>query len=128
MALFLRILVEIFTSQEGRLVNKLVSGFRLLKLLPQARAEARHYVGIKLTYLLFYAMLLIMMATGLYMNYGESLKLGETVDHYASEVHENLMYGILVFALGHIIGVIVSENTKAPGIVSDMINGGPPKA
>jgi Ni/Fe-hydrogenase 1 B-type cytochrome subunit len=121
----LRIIVEIFTSTQARLHHKILSGVRYMKLLPQARAEGRHYIAVKITYVAFYIILATMVLTGLAMNYGETLKLGETLDHYIGEIHEYVMYGVLVFVIGHIIGVIVSENTKAPGIVSDMINGGP---
>jgi cytochrome b561 len=120
----LRVIVEIFTNSERKLLRKILRGFAFLSAPKIDKKEAWHYFAVKAGYAIFYLCLGVMVITGLSLTYEENLKLGETLADNIKEIHEFLMYFFIVFICGHLLGVTYMELSKAPGLVSDMFNGG----
>ena len=113
------------------LVEKKGFSFRIvkdlfqLKSLPAAeKREAYHFSFVKIGYLIFYFATILMVATGLMLNFKTDLNLSKDLAGVTKEIHEFMMWFFVVFVGGHIVGVIVAENRGDQGIVSDMINGG----
>lgn len=92
------------------------------KAAPATRAW--HYNLVKTSYAAFYLAALFMVITGLTLNFEESLHLGEGLKDLVKEAHELMQWFFIVFVAGHIAGVVIAENQKDRGLVSDMINGG----
>lgn len=122
----LRVVAEIFMRSEGRLVSKLSNGIAAWRARrDRPDAEAGHYSVVKLGYVVFYVCLVMMVGSGLTLTYGEGLGFPESRLELVAEVHETMMYFFLAFIVVHLVGVVRMELTKAPGLVSDMIHGGP---
>lgn len=82
-----------------------------------------HGTAVKAGYVVFYALQLFMIVTGLIMAFGESLKLSAPLEDAIHEGHEAVMWFFVAFVVFHVVGVFVAENKDDPGIVSAMING-----
>ncbi len=119
----LRILAELTSPAEERLLHKLKAGVAAWRA--GGDKEAKHFTVVKASYIVFYACLAFMAASGLTMEYGEGLGASEGLLDAVAEVHETMLYFFLAFITLHGIGVVRSELTGAPGLVSDMVNGGP---
>ena len=105
-----------------------VAAFKSLKGLKEVSAEqkpeALHYTVVKTGYAVFYLATLTMVATGLMLNFKTELGLSKELGGLIKETHEILMWFFVVFVVGHLAGLIFAENSKEPGLISDMINGG----
>ena len=119
----LRILAELTSPAEERLLTKLKAGVSAWRA--GGDPEAKHFTVVKASYVVFYACLAFMAASGLTLEYGEGLGASEGLLDTVAEVHETMLYFFLAFITLHLIGVVRSELTGAPGLVSDMVNGGP---
>jgi para-nitrobenzyl esterase len=118
-----RILIELTHSGDEKFRSRFKKALGLFKQNDGNRKEYRHYIGTKLTYIVFYLLLLCMAATGLCLAFGRELGIPRDLRETIKEIHafgQYIMYG---FVFIHLLGVIVSENQKARGIVSGMING-----
>lgn len=123
--LVLRLGLEIFASSEKRVFRKILRGFEFLKAPKISKKEGLHFTFVKLGYAVFYLCLVVMVATGLSMMYKENLGLAKETVGILKEVHELLMYFFVVFIGGHLLGITYMELTTDPGLVSDMVHGGP---
>lgn len=123
--LLLRIIAEFVSRPDLRLWNRLCKSISFLKSPQMDRKETWHYILVKAGYVVFYLALVVMVATGLALTYEETLNLGKSLEGGIKETHELLMWFFVVFIGGHFLGVTVMELTKAPGLVSDMVHGGP---
>ena len=83
-----------------------------------------HDFAVKVIYLGFYILLIIMVLTGLSLAFDEKLGIPPNIRHSIKDVHGFCMYLVLAFILVHITGVVLAERDRSQGIVSDMINGG----
>jgi len=72
-------------------------------------------------YVIFYALMFTMAATGLVLHFHEFLNIGEDLGHSIKELHEFLYNGILIFVIIHIAGVIIAENKDEKGIISNIV-------
>jgi Ni/Fe-hydrogenase 1 B-type cytochrome subunit len=95
-------------------------GFR--SVIPIERAQARHYIGVKTTYLLFYTVFALMALTGLVLAF-DNIPLLKDLHQPAKELHALLQYVIYAFILVHLIGVIRADLGHHKGLVSGMIHG-----
>ena len=124
--LIARILVAVFIEKEIPGIN----AFKLLKetfskpLPNQKGPEALHFIFVKLGYATFYLATAFMVISGLIMVFQIELGIAKSLIGVVKEIHEVMMWFFVVFSAGHVIGVIIAENGKDSGIVSDMINGG----
>jgi Ni/Fe-hydrogenase 1 B-type cytochrome subunit len=117
-----RIMYELTVKGSASFVVKLKATFRLY-LATKLKSD-RHELGIKALYLSFYALLLVMVATGLSIAFDNELGISKSFSHSLKEIHGFCMYLILGFIVLHIMGVFFAERKDKKGIVSDMINGG----
>ena len=119
-----RLLIEILQLKEERFftrIGKAISQLRRKEMVPQAK----HYLIVKLVYLLFYGLLGTIVLTGLWMNNNSQLKETAVESfHAVKEIHENAFVCMLLFILLHFAGLIRADRRKYKGVVSDMINGG----
>lgn len=119
-----RIIAEFAVDSDEKLFTRLRKSLMLYKIGGPTKDHARHYLGVRLMYLGFYILFIIIITTGLSMAFGKDLGIPRPVTHAFHQVHEVCMYILLAFIAAHIAGVVTSEFGKNKGIVSDMINGG----
>ncbi|MDP2311786.1 MAG: cytochrome b/b6 domain-containing protein [Pseudomonadota bacterium] len=122
--LVVRALIAIFLPNErpGAAVARAVRA--VAAATPGRKLDAAHFAAVKATYVLFYLSVLFMACTGLLMYFEASLGLAPTLVESMKELHELGLWLILVFAAGHVLGVVTAEHRGAAGLVSDMIQGG----
>lgn len=119
-----RIIIEIRQSNEEKMRTRISKALLSYLQSPKNKKDERHYLIVKYSYLLFYALLLIMVTTGMLIAFGGDLGISGPTRHSIKEVHGFVQYFIYAFVFFHLAGVILSELGKAKGIVSGMINGG----
>lgn len=117
----LRLLIAFFSKKES-LFSVVLNSFKTKAIL---KPECRHYYLVKLTYVLFYIMTLMMLLTGIVLIFKENMGLDKSLSSIVKEVHEVAMWFFVAFILTHVAGVIYTEVKEEPGLVSDMISGGP---
>jgi Ni/Fe-hydrogenase 1 B-type cytochrome subunit len=123
--LLLRIITEFFGLAERKFINQLKKAWQQFKTTKQNRQDAQHELVVKGIYIVFYILLVIMVATGLSLAFQDSLPFSKALQHSIKEVHGFCMYLILGFTIVHLAGVVLAERkAESKGIVSDMINGG----
>lgn len=120
--LALRLIVELVQPARQRFLTKFRSYLRPAVVADPT--DARHGLLVKLSYLAFYLMLLVMVSTGLLLIYADDVDAIHRLEHSIKEVHEFTMYLVIAFTVVHVIGVTRAEVTRHRGIVSDMVNGG----
>jgi len=86
------------------------------------KAERDMYVLVKRGYLVFYFLFILMGLTGLIMAFDE-LPILKPLKKTANSFHVFLQYGIYIYIIVHIFGVVYADLHKDKGIVSGMING-----
>jgi len=118
-----RLAIELAQPGEEKLRSRLKAAVALYKQNDASKKVYRHFIGVKLTYTLFYVLILCMALTGLGMAFGRDLGLPRNVYGAIKEIHNIGQYCMYAFVLVHIGGVIVADNSEAKGIVSGMING-----
>jgi cytochrome b561 len=82
-----------------------------------------HKKAVKMSYFVFYAVLLFMTLSGLTIHFYEVLGMSKDFAHDIKEVHEAVYNFFLVFVPLHIAGVLVAEHRDEAGLISTMING-----
>lgn len=113
-----RIVAEIIISKEKKLSTriKIASGY------PDSNSEKKHYLMVQYSYLIFYAMFLMMATTGLVLAF-EDIELLKPIHKLAKSIHSLVQWGMYGFMVFHIVGVIIADCGEYGGIVSRMING-----
>jgi Ni/Fe-hydrogenase 1 B-type cytochrome subunit len=121
-----RVVIEFIQSEEEKNTARLKKAlYALLQSKNEAeKKDLRHYLIVKYSYLLFYGLLMIMVATGLTIAFGSEFGLSRQTSHTFKEIHAFVQYFIYAFVFFHLAGVILIDLGKAKGIVSGMINGG----
>jgi acetyl esterase/lipase/cytochrome b561 len=118
-----RIVIELTQPGDEKIRSRFKKAMGLYKLNDSNKTEYRHYLGTKLSYIVFYILLFCMAITGLCLAFGRDLGIPRELHDTIKEIHgfgQYIMYG---FVFIHICGIVISENQKAKGIVSGMING-----
>ncbi|MFA5326572.1 MAG: cytochrome b/b6 domain-containing protein [Prolixibacteraceae bacterium] len=118
-----RVIIEFTQSEEEKISTRLKKAVHLSKQSDVNRAEYKHYIRVRQTYMLFFVLLFLMVITGLSMAFGRDLGLSRGVLGILKEVHEIIQYCMYAFVAIHLVGVILAENRNAKGIVSGMVNG-----
>lgn len=118
----LRIVVELVSHKETRLLSKLKMALFLKKNSPSDKA-LNHLFWVKMTYSVFYVLLFVVVVTGLSLALDNFIKPLEVVKKPFKKIHEVSMYLVIAFYAIHLVGVVLAEIGKTPGIVSKMING-----
>ena len=118
-----RIIIEFLLPKAERIKTRIRSALNLFKSGSSDKAEYRHYLIVKYTYLLFYILLFYMAITGLSLALENQLGLPRNINHTIKEFHGAGQWVMYTFVIFHIGGVTLAELDKAKGIVSGMING-----
>jgi cytochrome b len=116
-------LIEITLKGEEKLRSRILNAIGLYRKNNENRQEYKHYLGVKLAYLLFFVLLFCMALTGLSLAFEQELGFSRAFRGTIEELHSFGQYFMYAFVLIHIIGVVIAENNKTKGIVSGMING-----
>lgn len=123
-ALFvIRILIALFVEKKCIFI----SVFKSIRNKTIIQNETRHYYLVKAFYAIFHFMTLVMFVTGIILVLKNDLGFDRGIIGALKEVHEISMWFFIVFIIVHLLGVVISENGKDAGIVSDMITGGKKK-
>ena len=119
-----RLIVEIFTKKEEKFITRLKRGIQLLRLGGPDAKDTKHYLMVKFIYTGFYALITVVIITGLILTYADDVAFFKSIEHTTKDVHNFLMYITITFVVVHIVGVLRAELGKHKGVVSDMFNGG----
>lgn len=122
--LLFRILLELFRKRHQRFISKLRAAWHGYRSRQADVRVAKHELVVKLIYLAFYILLVVIALTGLSLVFKNQLGLPKNVSHSIKAVHGFCMYLVLAFITVHLAGVFLAERGSESGIVSDMINGG----
>jgi Ni/Fe-hydrogenase 1 B-type cytochrome subunit len=118
-----RVLIEVVQHSEEKLCSRIKYAFGMYKKNDDNKKGYRHYLGVKLGYLLFYALLLCMALTGLGLAFGRDFGFSRELHDTIKEIHSFGQYCMYAFVFIHLCAVIVADTGKSKGIVSGMING-----
>ncbi len=120
-----RIVIEFTQSKEERNQTRIKKAlFAFLQSKDElTRKELKHYLIVKYSYMLFYGLLLAMVASGLLIAFGADFGISGPTRHNIKEVHAFVQYLIYAFIAFHLIGVIMADMGKYRGMVSGMIHG-----
>jgi Ni/Fe-hydrogenase 1 B-type cytochrome subunit len=121
--LVLRIISEFLLPKDERIRTRMRSALNLFKSGTGDKAEYRHYLIVRYSYLLFYILILYVAVTGLALAFEHQLGLPGNINHTIKEFHGAGQWLMYAFVLFHIGGVILADLGKARGLVSGMING-----
>lgn len=122
--LLFRFLLEFFQLVDQKFIRKIKSAYVQFNDIKLSRQETRHELAVKSLYAIFYALLVIMVITGLFLAFEDAMAPFKAIRHSVKSLHGFCMYLILGFIVVHIAGVFLAERKNDKGIVSDMINGG----
>ena len=101
----------------------LVAARRYKLAAPAEHADARHALGAKLTYAVFYLAITTMVMTGLALVFADDVPFLHGIEHPVKEVHNVTMYVIIGYIVLHVGGVVWAEVTDDHGLVSRMVSG-----
>ena len=118
-----RVMIELIEPNEEKTGSRIRKTIGLYNQNDDNKLEYKHFLGVKLGYLLFYTLLVNMALTGLGLAFGRDLGFSKELDNTIKEIHSLGQYFMYAFVLIHLGGVIIAENKKSSGIVSGMING-----
>jgi len=123
--LIFRLILEFFQLADQKFIRKLKAAGAQFRERKKNRQEALHELTVKIIYLFFYCLLVIMVVTGLVLAFDDDVPFFRAIHRPDKQVHGFCMYLILAFIIVHIAGVFLAERKdESKGIVSDMINGG----
>lgn len=122
-----RFLIAVFVERKCPGMHSLKSAIGLKNLPANEKAKGFHYVLVKTSYTFFYFISVMMVITGLILNFKDKSGISKETVGSIKEIHELSIWFFVVFAGCHILGIIIAENKGDSGLVSDMINGGDPK-
>ena len=118
-----RIVIEFTQPKEERIQNRLKKAKELRAKNDENKADYTHYLRVKMSYSIFFLLLLCMVLTGLGMAFGRDLGFTRQVFGGLKNIHAFIQYLMYAFIVIHLAGVIIAENGKIKGLVSGMING-----
>ena len=123
--LLFRLILEFFQLADQKFIRKLKAASQKFRQVKQNRQDALHELTVKIIYIIFYCLLVIMVVTGLALAFDDDVSFFSNIHHQVRSFHGFCMYLILGFIVLHLTGVFLAERkNEGKGIVSDMINGG----
>lgn len=122
--LLARILIAIFVEKKCPGVSAFKSAIGIKSVPVAEKYGALHFTAVKIGYAVFYSVTILMVVTGLLLNFKTGIGLSKDLVGITKELHELLMWFFVFFIGGHIIGIVIAENRADQGLVSDMIHGG----
>ncbi|HVN57441.1 MAG TPA: cytochrome b/b6 domain-containing protein [Bacteroidales bacterium] len=121
--LIIRMVSEILMPMEERIRTRISLALKLFRESPEKKAEARHYLVVKVTYSIFYLVIILLAVTGVMMAFGRELSVPSALHHSIKEFHGLLQWLVYAFVIFHAGGVILADLGKTRGLVSGMIHG-----
>jgi Ni/Fe-hydrogenase 1 B-type cytochrome subunit len=120
-----RWVIDLSEPREERLKHRLRKANSFRSTIPIEQIENRHYITVKTTYLLFYAVFSTMALSGLVLAFDDvpQLSMLHSFHGAAKSIHSILQYPIYAFIFFHLVGVIRADAGKHKGLVSGMIHG-----
>jgi Ni/Fe-hydrogenase 1 B-type cytochrome subunit len=122
--LLFRIVLEFSQLADQKFLRTLKVANQKFRQRKQNRQDALHELTVKIIYVVFYCLLLIMIVTGLGLAFDDDFSFLRSIHRPVKNIHGFCMYLILGFIILHITGVFLAERKDGAGMVSDMINGG----
>ncbi|RAK63864.1 cytochrome b/b6 domain-containing protein [Hymenobacter edaphi] len=119
-----RLVAELAAPVRQRFAHRLRRSKEHQQAAPAESFRLRHSVLVKYSYLVFYLLLTVMVATGLLLVYADDVAALHRIEHTVKEIHNVNMYLLLAFIVLHLGGVVWAELNKDRNITSDMIHGG----
>lgn len=116
--MLLRIIIEVVASKQDTVMGRI----KAAASIPVKDAEQKHYINVNKSYLLFYILFITMSLTGLVLAF-EDVKFLDPIHKISKQIHSYVQYGMYAYMVLHIVGVVLADTDKYPGIVSRMING-----
>ena len=116
--MLLRIIIEVVASKQDTVMGRI----KAAASIPVKDAEQKHYINVNKSYLLFYLLFITMSLTGLVLTF-EDVKFLDPIHKISKQIHSYVQYGMYAYMVLHIVGVVLADTDKYPGIVSRMING-----
>jgi hypothetical protein len=116
--MLLRIIIEVAASKKDTVMGRI----KAAASIPVKDAEQKHYINVNKSYLLFYILFITMSFTGLVLAF-EDVKFLDPIHKISKQIHSYVQYGMYAYMVLHIVGVVLADTDKYPGIVSRMING-----
>jgi Ni/Fe-hydrogenase 1 B-type cytochrome subunit len=116
--MLLRIIIEVAASKQDTVMGRI----KAAASIPIKDAEQKHYINVNKSYLLFYMLFITMSLTGLVLAF-EDIKYLDPIHKISKQIHSYVQYGMYAYMVLHIVGVVLADTDKYPGIVSRMING-----
>ncbi len=113
-----RIIAEVSISKEKKLNSRIRNAVNIKTDNP----EKKHYLFVQYSYLIFYALFVVMALTGLVLAF-EDVEFLRPLRDAAEETHGVVQYGLYTYILLHMAGAIRADMTLYGGIISRMING-----
>lgn len=122
---FFRLLLEFFQPADQTLIRRLKNAIIQFKTIKRNQQMALHELTVKVIYIVFYCLMVVMVVTGLSLAFDDDIPVLRSIHHQIKSIHGFCMYLILAFIVVHIVGVLLAERkNEGKGMVSDMINGG----
>jgi Ni/Fe-hydrogenase 1 B-type cytochrome subunit len=121
--LFSRIVIEITESGNEKVLSRFKKAINLFRQNDKNKADYRHYIAVKIIYLLFYISITVMALTGLGLALGGKLQFLRPFRRTLGSVHSFVQYIIYAFVFLHLCSVVIADIRNARGIVSGMIHG-----
>lgn len=121
--LLLRIIIEFFQANEEKFATRIRKSVQWLRQKQEIK-KARHYLVVKVVYLIAYILIGILAGTGIWMGLNRNSPVHNTEQfHEVKEIHEFTVNLFMIFLFVHIVGVIRAERGSYPNVVSEMIHG-----
>jgi Ni/Fe-hydrogenase 1 B-type cytochrome subunit len=117
-----RVIIEIAQPSEEKLKLKIKKALGFKPVIQEEKREQKHYVQVKIVYVIFYVLILTMALTGLGLAFEDSPIL-KSIQKPIRQVHSFVQYFIYGYILIHLMGVIRADLGKYNGLVSRMIHG-----
>ena len=122
-ALLSRVVTEIAISKEEKIASRIKIAAGVTKVNRGIGSDARHYLTVKYSYLIFYGLFFMMACTGLILSF-EDVEFLKPIHNIARSIHSFGQYTIYGYIVFHVIGVVRADVTEYPGIISRMVNKG----
>ncbi|MDR3716457.1 MAG: cytochrome b/b6 domain-containing protein [Puia sp.] len=117
-----RFIIEIAQPGEEKLRHRMRNALGYRPDDAGGKADRKHYILVKSTYLAFYTLFTVMALTGLGLAFEDTPPFKQW-HRTLGQIHSFVQYFIYAFILLHLVGVVRADLGKRRGIVSGMIHG-----
>ena len=118
-----RLIIEVAQPGDEKLTVRIKKVLKLQLQNSGNKSVNKHYLIVKRGYIAFYALLLVMVLTGLGRAFGHDLAFLNQNHKLIKTIHSFCQYLMYGYVFLHLCGVIIAETGRDKGIVSGMING-----